>query len=384
MKHYVRQQVTKGTSYRTIEDYSAKSIKDIVLFQIQSEFKKAYSELRYTISKTQENLLNNQLFYRTGLTYKQIKDLAEEDVEDLCMMITTDLDRDSLTYMRICPYLHKSPINISELLSNDKYLNKKITPIKIKTIPEHLLRFCLIFYKKVKDNTYTIKPELANAYNLVQYPFQTRDEVYNHIKNKLIEYGLNLTNIVYQKIPKPVYVVMMIHSSYFKGDSRTSYHKSFSTFFSDYFKNTSQLNLSAIDLNVSPFLASYLDLDINKTYSRAHLISQINKTEYWKTRNQLIYTSKKDYISQKIVRAEDIVNSHTYITTTTTTNILSQAGLNIKHHPLNVYKSGLILQRFYRTKVKSSPQEVVKVAPESPKSVNTTISESLSTDSSTE
>lgn len=391
MKHYVRQQVTNGNSYRTIDDYSAASIKEIVLHIMQIDFSKTYNTIKYDITSEKSNLLNKTQFYSTGLTYKQIKSLSEDDVEDLCLMITTDRNRTSLNYVRICPYLHKNPITTIKVKNSEERFNKLIKPIKLKIMQKQQLEH----YRRLnslKTSGFYIKPELATAYNLKQVIYQTKAQVYNHVKTTLINAGLNISMMDYNKIPKPIYDCMVQYSNYFSSDRKTSYHKTFDPFFRDYFTNVSHTHSGSLftkDVNISPYLACHLALDITKLYDKQKIETAVNKLPHT-VKRQLLYTSKKFYINNQYIDLKDIVNSHTY-PAHITDQILKNHGITKRYHPLNVLKSGRILQKFYRSIVKpklaappSAPApELVKVDPDSePSTPSTPASPTSSTEES--
>lgn len=381
MNHYVRQQITSGTHIQNIGDYSAHSLKDIVLHIMQEEFKKKYNNLKYNITSERSDLLDKEQFYRSGLTYEQIKSLSEDDIQDLCLMITTDKNRDSLNYIRICPYLHKNPISIKQVQENDKIYNKPIKPIKLKIMPGHLLGFTFQTNKNVMLSMFYIKPELAKVYGLKQTLTQTSTDVYNHVYKVLTSAGINLENIDYNKIPKPIYNAMKTHSAYFSSDRKTSYHKNFKNFFRDYFKNQNRtlisLGFTKSKYKISPFLASYISLDPTKTYDyHTILITLQNKYPQHKLKSlkELLYVSKENFIRNYKFNYEDIMKHHTLIADITEDNMIQINKKYIKYKYENVLKSGQTLQRFYRNIVKPKlhpppppKPEVVKVAPESPK-----------------
>lgn len=358
MRHYVKQEITKGATSKTVGDYSAPSIKHIVLYLMQQDFKAKYNQIKYDITTDKENLLNKCCFYKTGITYEQIKGMSEDDVEDMCMMITTEKDRSSLNYIRICPYLHKTPITMETIESNDTFYNKKIKPIKLKIIPRHHLRH----YTEISQNTviakHGIKHELAKAFNLPSGK-QSEDKhfIKNHISKALVSFGIDLNNIDYHKIPKAISDVMMVHSRYFKGDYKTSYHKKFNSFFNDYFQISSHEVLPE-DYFISPYLASHFSLDINKSYKRDLLLKKLQSlgTEQ---KYELYNCTKQEWISQKKLSNENILKYHTYSSHVTDdfVNIRFKANKILlkkyrMYHRHNVLKSGIILQRFYRNTVK--------------------------------
>lgn len=383
MKHYVRQQITSGTHVKTIDDYSAGSLKDIVLYIIQNEFKKKYNNIRYNITSERENLLNKEQFYRSGLTYEQIKTLSEDDIQDLCLMITIDKNRDSLNYVRICPYLHKNPIPIKLVEEQDTKFNQPIKPIKLKILQKHFIDFTYKLNYLFLQNLFFIKSKLAQVYGYTQTGTQTRKDIYNHVKKVLIKAGLNITNMDYNKIPSTIYNTMRAESPYFENDRRTSYHKSFDHFFRDYFPNQLKKNITnpptIFKYRISPFLASYISLDPTQTYSYNTISTQLkNKYPQHKLKDlkELVYVSKENYIKSYPVKYDDIMKYHTLIENITD-EFIKRNTENIKYKYDNVLKSGLTLQRFYRKVVKpklhppppSPPPEpeVVKVLPESSK-----------------
>ena len=312
MKHYVRQQVTHGNSYRTIDDYSAASIKEIILHIMQTDFSKNFNMIKYEITSDKSNLLDKTQFYKTGLTYKQIKTLSEDDVEDLCLMITTDKNRSSLNYVRICPYLHKNPITSTNVIASETKFNKTIKPIKLKIMPIKHLRFYTQINEVIMTSGFYIKPELAKVYNLKQVPFQTQHIVSQHISTVLVAAGLDMNHMDYNKIPKPIYDTMINHSSYFKDDRRSSYHKKFAPFFRDYFKciKTQHQQLGP-DVYISPYLACNLKLDITKPHKKTNIVTSVRGLS--KTiKEQLNYTDKNMYIKGTFIDIDNIVNGHTY------------------------------------------------------------------------
>lgn len=380
MKHYVRQQVTKGISARTVNDYSARSIKEIVLHIMQKDFAKEFDKIKYDITTEKKDLLDKTQFYKTGLTYKQIKELPEEDIEDICMMITTDKNRASLNYVRICPYLHKAPIVPIDVVKKDKIFNGIVKPIKLKIMPKHLLYFYTELNSKTQTSGYYIKSELATAYNLTQGLFQTKDDVYNHVKTVLVNAGVDINHIDYSKIPKPIYDAMVSHSRYFKDDRKTSYHKRFEPFFRDYFSKQPYHTPSPSDeVYISPFLASLLKLDITKTHKKEDIRNLIIKLSQ-KDKQHLNYTTKNDYITHQKHSVDTTLNRHTY-SSLITDDMMKKMKISDKLqklNPLNVLKSGITLQRFYRTTVQpkiaarkaSASEEVIKEPP-SPKATAT-------------
>ena len=357
MQHYVMQQVTNGTSYQTIEEFSSYSIKDIVLYTMQKDFAKHMTNIVYDITIEKSNILDSTQFYSTGLTYKQLKTLNEEDIADICLMITTDnRNRDSLNYLRICPYLHKKPINPKEIVSKEKEYNKLFKPIKLKCIPQHIKNFCHVITTYYTNSSFYIDSELAQVYGLVQKPLQTRDDVSNHVKTVLQNAGMNLANIQYQNIPTPITNVMKVKSRYFKTDYNQSYHRTFTNFFAEYFRKVTQPPVGVnIKYMISPFLASYLGIDIHASYTYQDLEGRMkakHDKKHFPQLVELIYTSKDDYKTRSVVYPHTALSYHIYNTEITETHI-KNANLNPKHHPMNVYKSGIILQRFYRKYVKS-------------------------------
>lgn len=366
MKHYVRQQVINGTSYRTIDDYSAQTIKEIVLHIMQTDFAKAFNTLKYDITSEKHNLLDKTQFYKTGLTYKQLKDLPEEDIEDICMMLTTDKNRSSLNYVRICPYLHKNPIIPSVIINKDKAYNKPVKPIKLKILPYHLQKFYSTLRNSISSNGYYIKKELATAYGLNQGLFQNRDMIYNHVKDVLIKAGLNMDRMDYRKIPKVIDDAMIKYSRYYSTDRKQSYHKRFDGFFREYFRKESSGTVTCDTCILSPFLASHLNLDITKPHKTKDVEQKI-KALSSQNKKLLLFTSKNEYIrNSKSLSYYDIQQNHTY-PAIFTDDIITKMKVKTTHHPIKVYKAGLKIQKFYRLTVKwkiSAKNAPIKVAPE--------------------
>ena len=385
MRHYVLEHVTKGVHSKVIGNYSATNIKDVVLHIMQQEFIKNFERIRYTITKTESNMLNNYNFYKTGITYKQIKELSNDDIEDICLMITNSSDRLSLDYLRISVYLTKTPIIINTITKHENTYNKACKPIKVKCIPKHLLNFYGTIKSTIPSSRYYINIHLAKAFGLDQKINQGNYTAYNHIKQTLINAGIDLSNINYSLIPKPISDVMLVHSHYFKQDVPTNHHKRFDGFFRDYFKYYTYSEIyGAAKVYISPFLASALNLSYTTKYTAEHIKNKIQT--YFNANadkaKELIYIDKKDYLNKKYFNIDEIYTCHTipeYLDTQNCeelfVNYKIKYGNNYKkYNSINIDKSVRILQKFYKNTRHSTVS--------SPKSTSSSHSTSTSQSSS--
>ena len=353
MNHYVKQTVTKGINCKTIDNYSAYNIKDVVLHIMQTNFTKKLQDIRYNITKPLSNLLDEELFYTTGLKYKDIKKLDNEDIEDICLMINNS-GRTSLNYIRICKYMTVSPILSKNIINNESLYNKELKPLKISLIPSHILNYYYNIRKYVSDTKYVLTPGLEKELGLDPKIVYIKCDIEDIVRKIMLSSGINLCNINYSLLPVNLINVMNKDCVHFSSDFRSNYYKGFGSFFNDYFKNKRGYypNVSldySNNVKITPYLAYILNLDMNNLYNLSVLRQKLLNVTY-DIKKTIMYTTKDCYIKKRKISDDTILKYHTCVDYKFIS--VKNPKVNEKYSPENVYKAGKIIHAFYKKHVK--------------------------------